>query len=604
MSLDAEPQPIFSALWDKGGYQSLRPGDDGRTVRRYSDELQQSEQPRYQPEYQEVPEEYPQESGPGAQPSSRRRTRDTRPPITSSTSTRGTRRKSVSFPESSRQAELVPAQGSRHERRYHGSRGYNQSREGERSDDRSPYETYRTPRPDPTIGGEQESYYEDNASVDSAAGELERMTMQDPDLVTGPHYKFSPPQPSAGLPWSANVGEARGSSRPRPPIPVAGDPHAGPTEKLDPSFRIRNNDYKTFFRCGRVFKTLWTDPAGPMTASENSQFMSKVRFRVAHGEYVYSKIRRFVVVTQGNRSCQCLPVTTYDGKGYAKRGINLDEHGLIYNSDEAPVNVAGITKYPLRVKPSKNGERLTGNSYINYGRAYCVDTNVKVKDVGELDSASRKWLREYYKEIHFPPDEDMTGPSYSKPPSQSTQLLGITGNADDYVYGLQGTQAEASMTSRSSRSAVKRRQSSSSYQPDDTWTEAEAVGQYQSGTQYSEDYDRDAPGSASPQWPPADESHIPHDSAHFIPPQPSAQDEYGYEQQEHYEQAPLSGSIEDPNYSPPVGPPPQQTSELEQAGYDEEIVLPQPQIPSSSREKHRRSHRERDRDSDRRKHRH
>lgn len=202
-------------------------------------------------------------------------------------------------------------------------------------------------------------------------------------------------------------------------------PTPGQTEKLDHNYRMRNKDYKKFFTCGRVFKTLWTDPAGPENDSENSQFMSTARYKVAHGEYVYSKIRRFIVVARHDRSCQCLPVTTYDGKGYKKRNIKLEEHGLIYVGNPPPL-VPGIFMEPLLIKDAVEDLDL---SYINYGRSYCVDTNVKVKNVGVLDEPSRKLLRKYYASIHtLSEDEESPGP----PPSESrqtreTEFLGMGG---------------------------------------------------------------------------------------------------------------------------------------------------------------------------------
>lgn len=61
---------------------------------------------------------------------------------------------------------------------------------------------------------------------------------------------------------------------------------------LDPGYRMRNKDYEKFLSCGRVFKTLWTGPAAQQAenGSENDQFMSKQKFKVASGEYIYTKI--------------------------------------------------------------------------------------------------------------------------------------------------------------------------------------------------------------------------------------------------------------------------------------------------------------------------
>ena len=111
-----------------------------------------------------------------------------------------------------------------------------------------------------------------------------------------------------------------------------GNPTDGGYEELDSSYKQRSKDYKKFFRTGRVFSTLWTDPWADNTAATNYNptFESEI-FIVKYGQKVYSKIRRFVVVVYnpGDRFCKCLPVTTYDGKGAKKRGINLEEHGQV-----------------------------------------------------------------------------------------------------------------------------------------------------------------------------------------------------------------------------------------------------------------------------------
>lgn len=202
----------------------------------------------------------------------------------------------------------------------------------------------------------------------------------------------------------------------------------GQTEELDSSYAKRSNDYKKFFRPGRVFSTLWTESYDDSMQSENDQFLSKVTYQVSYKQKVFSKIRRFVVVRQADRSCTCLPVTTYDGRGYKKKGINLDDHGLIYSSRDPPAPIRGITKEPLRIILSKGAEKLGNPSYLNYGRVYTVETNVKVKDVGDLDTESRRLLRAYYREVHFRdfPDEDNyppPGPS-SNPQQRDVEVAG------------------------------------------------------------------------------------------------------------------------------------------------------------------------------------
>ena len=169
---------------------------------------------------------------------------------------------------------------------------------------------------------------------------------------------------------------------------VAGS--SGAVEPLDESYRVRNTDYKKFFRAGRVFQTLWTDPLSSTTNDGVQTFQSKVSL-VAFDERVHSKVRRFVVVRQGDRCCTCLPVTSYNGRGIKKTGINLREHGFIY-SHKRPKEVKGLDKRPLKVELSRGAAQIVDPSLVNYAKPYTVETNVKVKDVGQLDDASRKFL--------------------------------------------------------------------------------------------------------------------------------------------------------------------------------------------------------------------
>jgi hypothetical protein len=213
----------------------------------------------------------------------------------------------------------------------------------------------------------------------------------------------------------------------------------GDTEELDGSYKVRNFDYQKFFRPGRVFSTLWTNPYSGTTNtndSENNQFMSSVTY-VIYKQKVHSKIRRFVVVRQRDRCCLCLPVTTYDGRGYRKKGINLDEHGLIYSSDKKPSSVQGITKAPLKVKLSRGAEKLVNPSYINYGRVYTVETNVKVKDVGDLDTDSRRLLRRYFNEVNIAQDDDSDGTGPPQGPQQrAVELAGLGGGVMPQGYSV------------------------------------------------------------------------------------------------------------------------------------------------------------------------
>jgi hypothetical protein len=200
---------------------------------------------------------------------------------------------------------------------------------------------------------------------------------------------------------------------------------SGDREKLDSRYQVRNHDYKKFFKPGRVFSTLWTVPASGKT-NNNETFLSFVKY----GERVHTKIRRFVVVKQKTKQCTCLPVTSYEGRGYKKPDIDLNEHGHIYSS-KRPRSVPEITKKALKVVLSKNAEPLRDPSLINYGCMYTVETNVKVMDVGVLDAESLDLLEDYYLEVNYPRTTDVN------PSTDESDLAGVgTGfTSGEHNYG-------------------------------------------------------------------------------------------------------------------------------------------------------------------------
>jgi len=229
---------------------------------------------------------------------------------------------------------------------------------------------------------------------------------------------------------------------PQPPRRVLGTP--GKSETLDPSYKVRNRDYKDFFRPGRVFQTLWTDPWTSTTNEGNQTFQSRISV-VAFNQKVHSKVRRFVVVRQGDRFCTCLPVTSYDGRGLRKKGIHIQEHGFIYSHD-VPSFVSGISKEPLRVLLSDDSTRLGDKSLVNYAKPYTVETNVKVKNVGQLDEKSRKKIKQYFNDTILDNDSDTEAQSRvldRTPRTKEAELIGVGAGVShfsgDYIGGTTST---------------------------------------------------------------------------------------------------------------------------------------------------------------------
>lgn len=81
----------------------------------------------------------------------------------------------------------------------------------------------------------------------------------------------------------------------------------------------------------------------------------------------------------------------------------MADHGIIHTSLNAPNQVVGeqLTKYSIRVEPTKD-EILHPASRVNYGKAYAVEHNVKVLDIGMVTQNHRYLLSQYF-------DAAMTG---------------------------------------------------------------------------------------------------------------------------------------------------------------------------------------------------
>lgn len=231
--------------------------------------------------------------------------------------------------------------------------------------------------------------------------------------------------PAANISTSAN----RNSDPSFPSRYIRGT--AGSSERLDKSYHVRKKDYKNFFRIGRVFSTLWSETCGTNADSLNPDDISEVVDVVVYGEKVYSHVRHFVVVREGNRSCTCLPVTSYGGAGHRKPGIQLEEHGFIY-CKSPPQKVPGMRSRALKLHTSR-GSVLPEPSLVNYSKVYTVETNVKVKDAGELDEDSKSVLLHYFRKVFVAIDEDPPAPGLT-PRASATILKGVGAGVDPYYY--------------------------------------------------------------------------------------------------------------------------------------------------------------------------
>ncbi|CAN9439088.1 unnamed protein product [Alternaria alternata] len=142
-------------------------------------------------------------------------------------------------------------------------------------------------------------------------------------------------------------------------------------------------------------ETLDPQPAGQANPGKtrNSTHFSTVLY----GQTAFSEIRRFVVVRNKGDFSQCIPIQTYKGQGATKQGLIVDDHGVIHTTASAPDLLPGekLTKYSVQVQPYKD-ERLEPESRVNYGKAYAVEHNVKVLEVGMVLEGHRYLIQQYF----------------------------------------------------------------------------------------------------------------------------------------------------------------------------------------------------------------
>lgn len=178
-------------------------------------------------------------------------------------------------------------------------------------------------------------------------------------------------------------------------------------EQLFKTYKVKPS---SFFIFGRVFQTLWSQPAGATKITTRVERVdpdpgfSQVRF----GETVHTKIRRFVVVRAKDTYCSAVPISTYGGRGVAKPGVNKSEHVIVYSGNQPPAATAaelpgpsetGMRNRPIRVVKDAIHNELDLMSRIDLGKVYTIEYNVKVKAFGVVHQDSMVPLDSQFRNV-------------------------------------------------------------------------------------------------------------------------------------------------------------------------------------------------------------
>lgn len=92
------------------------------------------------------------------------------------------------------------------------------------------------------------------------------------------------------------------------------------------------------------------------------------------------------------------PISTYGGRGVAKRSVDPDTHAVLYLRGTQPAQGSDeprMIKQPLEVVVESRDETMNPMSRLNFGKIYTVDHDVKVLPVGRVTSRSMMRFIQY-----------------------------------------------------------------------------------------------------------------------------------------------------------------------------------------------------------------
>lgn len=98
-------------------------------------------------------------------------------------------------------------------------------------------------------------------------------------------------------------------------------------------------------------------------------------------------------------------IATYGKQATLKPNCRPSEHAVIYNTGIDPEYCyldgekdRGLFKEAVEVRPADQSAYLTPESRIRFGKAYCIEWNVKVKDIGMVISEHIPRLLTYFED--------------------------------------------------------------------------------------------------------------------------------------------------------------------------------------------------------------
>ena len=168
---------------------------------------------------------------------------------------------------------------------------------------------------------------------------------------------------------------------------------------------------KRFFVVGRIFKTVWFEPATADMLSRHCTSPDAWPNKCVpfHGEKPLARFRWFIVVKRRPSHSLCLAITTYGGKsggggGGSSSGTNPGrpmDFAVLHSASVEPARPyeeEGITRDPIAVIIEDEDQYISPIARLDFGRVYTVEDSLRTMKIGRVHPASLSLLEKYYLE--------------------------------------------------------------------------------------------------------------------------------------------------------------------------------------------------------------
>jgi hypothetical protein len=163
---------------------------------------------------------------------------------------------------------------------------------------------------------------------------------------------------------------------------------------------------KRFFTPGRVFQTVWFEPATPDAAKRQQpgESWTSQCEPPFHGVRPAGRFRYFVVVRHRLHHSLCFSVTTAarGNKGAAKSSRGLGEDYVVLHNGTVepalPGEHEGITRTPIAVIIEDENQYIAPTARLDCGRIYTVEHHLHVSKIGRVHPQCLDDLESYYRQ--------------------------------------------------------------------------------------------------------------------------------------------------------------------------------------------------------------